>query len=347
VAPVGVESVPIAGQVIKNLSEADMPPGMFEEREVDFSEYTPEETLSQDDEEVDEGVVGSEGGSDADTDTDADAEVDAPVAKTKAVTKSAFSPTTTALEARHGQKYRFVITVLDASDINVEFVDVFCQFRFLNKSTVSDAAKPESSSFSTESIQNADGNLAFYHPQQVCVDITDRFLEYLEKEVLAFELFGHYESHPLHTSLEGSGAASSPLKGQLLAAMGDKAPPQGPTLPAHTLLVWYELCELNSSGLYSPVDVGKCHVLILPSRISPALPCDPALHFLTFCTVCSYVVVFGRALHFLTFCFVCSYVVVLQGRNCSGAKLVFGGGCELVAMVAIRVFEINLERRAI
>jgi hypothetical protein len=319
----GVERFPIAGQVIKNLSEADMPPGMFEEREVDFSEYTPEENLSQDDEEVDEGVVGSEGGSDADTDTDADAEADAPAAKTKAVPKAAFSPTKTALEARHGQKYRFVITVLDASDINVEFVDVFCQFRFLNKSTVSDAAKPESSSFSTESIQNADGSLAFYHPQQVCVDITDRFLEYLEKEVLAFELFGHYESHPLHTSMEGSGASPSPLKGQLLAAMGDKAPPQGPTLPAHTLLVWYELCELNSSGLYSPVDVGKCHVLLLPpprlSRPFMRRSCPAFSHFL-------FRVLFS--------CF-------LEGRNCNGVNPVSGWGCELVA---IRVSEMNLNK---
>ena len=37
------------------------------------------------------------------------------------------------LYRRKGSKFRFVVTVLDASDIPSNYVDVFCQFKFLNK----------------------------------------------------------------------------------------------------------------------------------------------------------------------------------------------------------------------
>jgi kinesin family protein 1 len=214
------------GQVVSNLSADDLPPGMYEERDVDFAGYDPEEDMFAP-------ILG-----DADATADAD----------EMARQMAASPVESPLGARHGQRYKFVITVLDASDVHTEFVDVFCQFRFLNNS---------SSAFSTESLQNSEGKLPFYHAQQVCVDVTDRFLEYLNKEVLVFELFGHFESHPLHGQVEGNIAPDANAATPHPAAGAVTTPAGGPSYPKHNLLVWFEFCELDSSGAYSPVDVER------------------------------------------------------------------------------------------
>ena len=244
------------GQVVNNLSADELPPGMYEERDVDFASYEPEEDLSG---LLDEEGVGNDisGGNDSGVEggeADGGGSVDASLSDlTDIDARSCGSPFASPLGARHGQRYRFVVTVLDASEVPAEFVDVFCQFRFLNNS---------SSAFSTESLQNTEGKLPFYHAQQVCVDVTDRFLEYLDKEVLVFELFGHFESHPLHGSVEGNAAASTanvPALLQHKAGIPATPPPlaaENP-YPKHNLLVWFEFCELVPSGKYSAVEVGR------------------------------------------------------------------------------------------
>jgi len=277
------------GQVVKNLSAEDLPPGMYEEREVDFSGYAPDDDDDGDDDDRDDeeeemanargatgdqramgksdnlidlgddtgNDTGNESGIEADGDSLAgDAEVGANVDVAKTPEKPAASMTSAKLKARsrldsrHGQRYRFVVTVLDASDLPLEFVDVFCQFRFLNNT---DAA------FSTESLQNENGRLQFYHAQQICVDITDRFLEYVDKEAMIFELFGHFESHPLHISSASEAEKAANLKDQISSMMStpqDEPDASGPApCEKHNLLVWYEICELANSGDFEPVEV--------------------------------------------------------------------------------------------
>lgn len=245
------------GQVVNNLSADELPPGMYEERDVDFAGYEPDEDLSG---WLDDGVVNDMGGGNDSGVEGGEAELDGGGSADSAVVDLTGldngrpeSPLKSPLGARHGQRYRFVVTVLDASEVPVEFADVFCQFRFLNNS---------SSAFSTESLQNTEGKLPFYHAQQVCVDVTDRFLEYLDKEVLVFELFGHFESHPLHGSVEGNAAvgATSGAPALLQRQVGSPAPAPSPAetgYPKHNLLVWFEFCELVPSGKYSPVEVGR------------------------------------------------------------------------------------------
>lgn len=199
---------------------------MYEERELDFSSYVP------DDEDDD-----NYGFSRKDS-------VDEGVDKLNEKKRKDMR-----LLGRQGQKYRFVITVLDAFDISPEFVDVFCQFRFM---------KSSETAFSTESLQNTSGKLQYYHAQQICVDVTDRFIEYLENEVVIFELFGHYESHPMHGNVEPS-PQEAKLKNQIKSLVGDEEekPVDEPTYPKHQLLIWYEICELGPSGEYMPVSVSR------------------------------------------------------------------------------------------
>lgn len=244
------------GQIVKNLSADDLPPGMYEEREVDFSGYLPEDE-EDDEDEPDADVAsatdatgddtgddtGIESGVEADGDGSGDADHETPK-KDASDARSSRSR----LDARHGQRYRFVVTVLDAFDLPLEYVDVFCQFRFLNNTDTA---------FSTESLQNSDGRLQFYHAQQICVDITDRFLEYVEKEAMIFELFGHFETHPMHNSSGGESVGGSPLKDLMSKPEESTDAPASlaPKFERHNLLVWYEICELATTGDFEPVEV--------------------------------------------------------------------------------------------
>eukprot|EP00051_Salpingoeca_urceolata_P021973 m.351823 g.351823 ORF g.351823 m.351823 type:complete len:661 (-) comp19898_c10_seq1:91-2073(-) len=180
-------------------------------------------------------------------------------------------------KARMGKKFRFVVTVLDARGLSVQFTDVFCQFRFETKS---------SSAFTTESLQNQGDVLSFYHAQQVCVDVSPHTLRVLHDSSLVFEMFGHYESHPLHAMAAASsmdnllGSPQTPLRDQLTAiastseqllspgrprgqglaattaaaaASSSNALQQQPQHPSHDLLGWFEVCELAPDGSYLPV----------------------------------------------------------------------------------------------
>ena len=44
--------------------------------------------------------------------------------------------------------------------------------------------------------------MSFYHAEQICTRVTGPFLHYIEHAHLIFELFGHFESHPLHSQSE-------------------------------------------------------------------------------------------------------------------------------------------------
>ncbi|XP_072282965.1 kinesin-like protein KIF1B isoform X12 [Pyxicephalus adspersus] len=90
-----------------------------------------------------------------------------------------------------GSVFTFRVTVLQANGIPPEYADIFCQFNFLHR---------HDEAFSTEPLKNnGRGNpLGFYHVQNIAVEVTESFTEYIKTKPIVFEVFGHYQQHPLH-----------------------------------------------------------------------------------------------------------------------------------------------------
>ncbi|XP_076019451.1 kinesin-like protein KIF1B isoform X2 [Genypterus blacodes] len=173
-----------------------------------------------------------------------------------------------------GSIFTFRVTVLQASGVPPEYADIFCQFNFLHR---------HDEAFSTEPLKNAGKGapLGFYHVQNVSVEVTESFIEYIKTKPIVFEVFGHYQQHPLH------------LHGQDMIRMVQDFSPQTPSrkyypipmplskpVPAtklntitksnlgqcvskYDLLVWFEISELEPTGEYIPAVVDH----------SGALPC--------------------------------------------------------------------------
>ncbi|XP_054905491.1 kinesin-like protein KIF1B isoform X12 [Poeciliopsis prolifica] len=90
-----------------------------------------------------------------------------------------------------GSIFTFRVTVLQASGVPPEYADIFCQFNFLHR---------HDEAFSTEPLKNTGKGapLGFYHVQNVSVEVTESFIEYIKSKPIVFEVFGHYQQHPLH-----------------------------------------------------------------------------------------------------------------------------------------------------
>ncbi|XP_028848806.1 kinesin-like protein KIF1B isoform X5 [Denticeps clupeoides] len=90
-----------------------------------------------------------------------------------------------------GSIFTFRVTVLQASGIAPEYADIFCQFNFLHR---------HDEAFSTEPLKNTGKGspLGFYHVQNISVEVTESFIEYIKTKPIVFEVFGHYQQHPLH-----------------------------------------------------------------------------------------------------------------------------------------------------
>uniref|UniRef100_A0A674CUR6 Kinesin family member 1B n=1 Tax=Salmo trutta TaxID=8032 RepID=A0A674CUR6_SALTR len=89
-----------------------------------------------------------------------------------------------------GSIFTFRVTVLQASGILPEYADIFCQFNFLHR---------HDEAFSTEPLKNTGKGtpLGFYHVQNISVEVTESFIEYIKTKPIVFEVFGHYQQHPL------------------------------------------------------------------------------------------------------------------------------------------------------
>uniref|UniRef100_A0A7N8YHL7 plus-end-directed kinesin ATPase n=1 Tax=Mastacembelus armatus TaxID=205130 RepID=A0A7N8YHL7_9TELE len=100
-----------------------------------------------------------------------------------------------------GSIFTFRVTVLQASGIPPEYADIFCQFNFLHR---------HDEAFSTEPLKNTGKGapLGFYHVQNISVEVTESFIEYIKSKPIVFEVFGHYQQHPLH--LHGQDLISPP-----------------------------------------------------------------------------------------------------------------------------------------
>ncbi|XP_062853288.1 kinesin-like protein KIF1A isoform X3 [Trichomycterus rosablanca] len=90
---------------------------------------------------------------------------------------------------RMGELFTFRVTVLQASSISAEYADVFCQFNFIHR---------HDEAFSTEPLKNTGRGppLGFYHVQNIAVEVTRSFVEYIRTQPIVFEVFGHYQRQP-------------------------------------------------------------------------------------------------------------------------------------------------------
>ncbi|XP_042870511.1 kinesin-like protein unc-104 isoform X10 [Penaeus japonicus] len=173
---------------------------------------------------------------------------------------------------RIGQEFTFRVTVLQAFDVSTEYADIFCQFNFLHR---------HDEAFSTEPIKNTGKGppLGFYHVQNITVTVTRAFLEYIKTQPIVFEVFGHYQQHPLHRDarqdathflppgLVPPGSSRGPPKRMQPPAIPISQPVRSPKFGVvqspstshvharHDLLVWFEICELAPNGEYVPAVV--------------------------------------------------------------------------------------------
>nr|P33173.2 RecName: Full=Kinesin-like protein KIF1A; AltName: Full=Axonal transporter of synaptic vesicles [Mus musculus]BAA06221.1 kinesin family protein KIF1a [Mus musculus] len=176
-------------------------------------------------------------------------------------------PLDTALDhLRLGSTFTFRVTVLQASSISAEYADIFCQFNFIHR---------HDEAFSTEPLKNTGRGppLGFYHVQNIAVEVTKSFIEYIKSQPIVFEVFGHYQQHPFPplckdvlSPLRPSRRhfprvmpLSKPVPATKLSTMTRPSP--GPCHCKYDLLVYFEICELEANGDYIPAVVdhrGAC-----------------------------------------------------------------------------------------
>uniref|UniRef100_A0A8C3Q7S3 plus-end-directed kinesin ATPase n=1 Tax=Geospiza parvula TaxID=87175 RepID=A0A8C3Q7S3_GEOPR len=159
-----------------------------------------------------------------------------------------------------GSIFTFRVTVLQASSISAEYADIFCQFNFIHR---------HDEAFSTEPLKNTGRGppLGFYHVQNIAVEVTKSFIEYIKSQPIVFEVFGHYQQHPF-PPLSGSACSplrpsrrhfprvmplSKPVPATKLSTM--TRPSAGPCQCKYDLMVFFEICELEANGDYIPAVV--------------------------------------------------------------------------------------------
>ncbi|XP_054577200.1 kinesin-like protein KIF1B isoform X1 [Eptesicus fuscus] len=168
-----------------------------------------------------------------------------------------------------GSAFTFRVTVLQASGILPEYADIFCQFNFLHR---------HDEAFSTEPLKNngRGSPLGFYHVQNIAVEVTESFVEYIKTKPIVFEVFGHYQQHPLHLQGQDLNSPpqpsrrffpppmplSKPVPATKLNTMSKTS--LGQSMSKYDLLVWFEISELEPTGEYIPAVVD--HTAGLPCQ---------------------------------------------------------------------------------
>ncbi|XP_035239461.1 kinesin-like protein KIF1B isoform X1 [Anguilla anguilla] len=159
-----------------------------------------------------------------------------------------------------GSIFTFRVTVLQASGILPEYADIFCQFNFLHR---------HDEAFSTEPLKNAGKGspLGFYHVQNIAVEVTESFIEYIKTKPIVFEVFGHYQQHPLHLHGQDLIRPPQPSRKYYPPPMPLSKPVPatklntisksnlGQWISKYDLLVWFEISELEPTGEYIPAVV--------------------------------------------------------------------------------------------
>ncbi|XP_039716934.1 kinesin-like protein KIF1A isoform X2 [Pteropus medius] len=161
---------------------------------------------------------------------------------------------------RLGSTFTFRVTVLQASSISAEYADIFCQFNFIHR---------HDEAFSTEPLKNTGRGppLGFYHVQNIAVEVTKSFIEYIRSQPIVFEVFGHYQQHPFPPLCKDVLSPlrpprrhsprlmplSKPVPATKLSTLTRPCP--GPCHCKYDLLVYFEICELEANGDYIPAVV--------------------------------------------------------------------------------------------
>uniref|UniRef100_A0A674K737 plus-end-directed kinesin ATPase n=1 Tax=Terrapene triunguis TaxID=2587831 RepID=A0A674K737_9SAUR len=159
-----------------------------------------------------------------------------------------------------GSVFTFRVTVLQASGILPEYADIFCQFNFLHR---------HDEAFSTEPLKNngRGSPLGFYHVQNIAVEVTESFVEYIKTKPIVFEVFGHYQQHPLHLQGQDLNSPPQPSRRFFPPPMPLSKPVPatklntmsktnlGQSMSKYDLLVWFEISELEPTGEYIPAIV--------------------------------------------------------------------------------------------
>ncbi|KAG3282102.1 kinesin-like protein KIF1B isoform X24 [Ictidomys tridecemlineatus] len=168
-----------------------------------------------------------------------------------------------------GSAFTFRVTVLQASGILPEYADIFCQFNFLHR---------HDEAFSTEPLKNngRGSPLGFYHVQNIAVEVTESFVDYIKTKPIVFEVFGHYQQHPLHLQGQDLNSPPQPSRRFFPPPMPLSRPVPatklntmsktslGQSMSKYDLLVWFEISELEPTGEYIPAVVD--HTAGLPCQ---------------------------------------------------------------------------------
>nr|XP_005166011.1 kinesin-like protein KIF1A isoform X15 [Danio rerio] len=161
---------------------------------------------------------------------------------------------------RIGEVFTFRVTVLQASSISAEYADIFCQFNFIHR---------HDEAFSTEPLKNTGRGppLGFYHVQNIAVEVTKSFIEYIKTQPIVFEVFGHYQKQPFPALCKDLISPLRPCRRQFPRVMplskpvpatkltALTRPTAGPCHCKYDLMVFFEICELEANGDYIPAVV--------------------------------------------------------------------------------------------
>ncbi|XP_031437360.1 kinesin-like protein KIF1A isoform X7 [Clupea harengus] len=161
---------------------------------------------------------------------------------------------------RLGSEFTFRVTVLQASSIPAEYADIFCQFNFIHR---------HDEAFSTEPLKNTGRGpaLGFYHVQNITVEVTKSFIEYMRTQPIVFEVFGHYQKQPFPLLCKDLISPLRPSRRQYPRVMplskpvpatklSSVTPPTaGPCHCKYDLMAFFEICELEANGDYIPAAV--------------------------------------------------------------------------------------------
>ncbi|XP_058259336.1 kinesin-like protein KIF1A isoform X17 [Hemibagrus wyckioides] len=159
-----------------------------------------------------------------------------------------------------GELFTFRVTVLQASSISAEYADIFCQFNFIHR---------HDEAFSTEPLKNTGRGppLGFYHVQNIAVEVTKSFVEYIKTQPIVFEVFGHYQKQPFPPLCKDLISPLRPCRRQFPRVMPLSKPvpatklttltrpTAGPCHCKYDLMVFFEICELEANGDYIPAVV--------------------------------------------------------------------------------------------
>ncbi|XP_034559758.1 kinesin-like protein KIF1A isoform X2 [Notolabrus celidotus] len=159
-----------------------------------------------------------------------------------------------------GSTFTFRVTVLQASSISAEYADIFCQFNFIHR---------HDEAFSTEPLKNTGRGppLGFYHVQNITVEVTKSFVEYIKTQPIVFEVFGHYQKQPFPPLCKDLISPLRPTRRQFPRVMPLSKPvpatklstltrsTAGPCHAKYDLMVFFEICELEANGDYIPAVV--------------------------------------------------------------------------------------------